>query len=78
MAGGKADTRDSCVDHKEKLPSDYSPSAEDCWRRRREYFNGPPTVIRHARFWHSRSGNSEFNNRETSLYAAEPTCRALS
>lgn len=66
------------VDHKEKLPYDYSPTAEDCWRHRREYFSSPSTLIRHARFWHSRSVDSGFNNRETSLCAAEPTCRALS
>ncbi|NKK99520.1 hypothetical protein GFL84_03055 [Rhizobium leguminosarum bv. viciae] len=66
------------VDLREKLRSDYSPPAEDCWRHRKEYFSSPPTVSRHARFWHSQSGDSEFNNRETSLYAAEPTCRALS
>ncbi|MGZ2424048.1 hypothetical protein GFL54_18845 [Rhizobium laguerreae] len=65
------------VDHKEKLPSDYSPPADDCWRHRKEYFNTPPTVSRHARFRHSRSVDSEFNNRETSLHAAKPTCRAM-
>lgn len=46
------------VDHKEKLPYDYSPTAEDCWRHRREYFSSPSTLIRHARFWHSRSVDS--------------------
>ncbi|RXT21294.1 hypothetical protein B5P46_22980 [Rhizobium leguminosarum] len=70
--------RTAVVHHKEQLPSDCSPPAEDCWRNRREYFSSLPTIIRHARFWHSRSVDSEFNNREASLYAAQPTCRALS
>ncbi|MBY3116588.1 hypothetical protein [Rhizobium laguerreae] len=65
------------VDHKEKLPSDYSPPADDCWRHRKEYFSSLPTVSRHARFWHSRSVDSEFSNRETSLHAAKPTYRAI-
>ncbi|TBA26063.1 hypothetical protein ELH42_09535 [Rhizobium ruizarguesonis] len=29
-------------------------------------------------FRHSRADNSHFNNRETSLHVAEPTCRAVS
>ncbi|TAY74114.1 hypothetical protein ELH84_09645 [Rhizobium ruizarguesonis] len=52
--------------------------SEDSWRMGRKYSAGSPVAARHVCFRHSRADNLHFNNRETSLHVAEPTCRAVS